>query len=188
MAKQNNRRIPLSLGEIMIRAAAVLFCLVLITTSMMAGLFARYTAKGSAEDSARVAAFNVLFRGLEAPVTVDCKDGEKDGTYTLTVENKSEVAVSNALSIVLDAELDDRLSMKLSKTDSAAYPFSAPEEKNGKYVYTCAIDDMAPQTTQSYTLTFTIIDWTWVTETVEGKLSASKELEFTVVVDSVQID
>ena len=46
-------------GNIMIRIAAVLFCLVLISTHMMSGLYARYVAKDSSSDEARVAKFQV---------------------------------------------------------------------------------------------------------------------------------
>ena len=54
------RREKLTFGGIMIRAAAGLFCLVLISTSMMSGLYARYTVHDSGYDSARVIKFHQL--------------------------------------------------------------------------------------------------------------------------------
>ena len=47
-------------GEGMMWIAGVLFCLVLITTAMMGGLFARYITSGTGSDSARVATFGNL--------------------------------------------------------------------------------------------------------------------------------
>ena len=41
----------------MLRAAAVLLCMVLISTWMLSGLMARYASGGSGNDSARTAAF-----------------------------------------------------------------------------------------------------------------------------------
>lgn len=54
------RREKLTFGGIMIRVAACLFCLVLISTSMMSGLYARYTVHDSGYDSARVIKFHQL--------------------------------------------------------------------------------------------------------------------------------
>ena len=54
------RRSSLTFGEKMIFIAGILLCLVLITTAMMGGLFARYTATGTGSDQARVAKFGDL--------------------------------------------------------------------------------------------------------------------------------
>lgn len=56
----NRRRASLNFGEKMMFFAGILFCLVLITTAMMGGLFARYTTTGTGSDSARVAKFGDL--------------------------------------------------------------------------------------------------------------------------------
>ncbi len=61
MAKESRKRkSSMGFGEGMMWLAGVLFCLVLITTSMMGGLFARYITSGSGSDSARVVAFGDL--------------------------------------------------------------------------------------------------------------------------------
>ena len=59
MSKYNQNK-GITPANIMLRLAGILFCLVLITTSMMSGLYARYTAEGKGEDSARVATFGDL--------------------------------------------------------------------------------------------------------------------------------
>ena len=48
---------------IVLRAAAVLLILVMLSTSMVAGRYARYTSSASGNDSARVAKFRVTESG-----------------------------------------------------------------------------------------------------------------------------
>ena len=61
MAKESRKRkSSMGFGEGMMWLAGVLFCLVLITTAMMGGLFARYITSGTGSDSARVVAFGNL--------------------------------------------------------------------------------------------------------------------------------
>ena len=59
--KMNNRRFSMGSGEVVMWVAGVLFCLVLITRSMMGGLFARYTTSGSGYDHARVIRFGDIY-------------------------------------------------------------------------------------------------------------------------------
>ena len=58
--QSHKRKSSMGFGEGMMWLAGVLFCLVLITTAMMGGLFARYTTSDSGSDSARVVAFGNL--------------------------------------------------------------------------------------------------------------------------------
>ena len=61
MSKESRKgKSSMGFGEGMMWIAGVLFCLVLITTAMMGGLFARYITMGTASDSARVVAFGEL--------------------------------------------------------------------------------------------------------------------------------
>ena len=61
MSKESRKRkSSMGFGEGMMWIAGVLFCLVLITTAMMGGLFARYTTSDTGSDSARVVAFGNL--------------------------------------------------------------------------------------------------------------------------------
>lgn len=60
MSKQNNEKSPVNLGSILIRVAAGLFILTMISVYLLGGLFARYVAAGQGWDSARVAAFGDL--------------------------------------------------------------------------------------------------------------------------------
>ena len=61
MSKESRKRkSSMGFGEGMMWIAGVLFCLVLITTAMMGGLFARYITSDTGSDSARVVAFGNL--------------------------------------------------------------------------------------------------------------------------------
>ena len=50
----------MTIGEKLLFLAGVLFCLILITTALMGGLFARYVTTDTGSDSARVAKFGNL--------------------------------------------------------------------------------------------------------------------------------
>ena len=60
MKKQNKEKAPVNLGTILIRVAAVLFILTIISIYLLSGLFARYVSSGQGSDSARVATFGNL--------------------------------------------------------------------------------------------------------------------------------
>lgn len=61
MSKESRKRkSSMGFGEGMMWIAGVLFCMVLITTAMMGGLFARYITSATGSDSARVASFGNL--------------------------------------------------------------------------------------------------------------------------------
>ena len=60
MANKNKRRFSMTIGEKLLFLAGVLFCLILITTALMGGLFARYVTTDTGSDSARVAKFGNL--------------------------------------------------------------------------------------------------------------------------------
>ena len=60
MNKQNNEKPPVNLGSILIRVAAGLFFLTMITVYLLGGLFARYVSSGHGSDSARIATFGDL--------------------------------------------------------------------------------------------------------------------------------
>lgn len=60
MKKQNKEKPPVNLGNILIRVAAGLFILTMISIYLLGGLFARYVSSDHGSDSARVAAFGDL--------------------------------------------------------------------------------------------------------------------------------
>lgn len=87
------------------RLAAVLLMLVLVTTSMVTGRYARYTTASTGSDSARVAKFVVSqsIRVKDEPVTQslsmpspEIKPGETV-TYIVEVKMDTEMAVRNTI-------------------------------------------------------------------------------------------
>ena len=58
--KKPKRRSFFTPGEILMFLAGILFCLVLISSALLGGLFARYTTTASGQDHARVAKFGDL--------------------------------------------------------------------------------------------------------------------------------
>lgn len=81
-------------GNWQIRIAGILLCLVLITTYMMTGLYARYTYSESMEDSARVARFDISEDGAYFSETLLLETVPGVVERDIEVINKSEVAVS----------------------------------------------------------------------------------------------
>ena len=87
------------------RLAAVLLMLVLVTTSMVTGRYARYTTASTVSDSARVAKFVVsqsLVQGsTDLTTTVPVPDIKPGETVTCTVEvvMDTEVAVRNTITV-----------------------------------------------------------------------------------------
>lgn len=81
-------------------AACVLLCLVLISTYMTSGLYARYTAQGEMYDDARVAKFEVTegYTKFSEELKLDIAPGE---TYkaAVSVTNNSEVAINYVIDI-----------------------------------------------------------------------------------------
>lgn len=60
MKKQNKEKAPVKLGTILIRVAAGLVILTIISIYLLSGLFARYVSSDQGSDSARVATFGNL--------------------------------------------------------------------------------------------------------------------------------
>ena len=73
MATQMNERSPVRMDGIMLRIAAVLFVLTVISVYLLAGVLARYVSDGRGSDDARVAKFGALTM---------TETGDFDGTGT----------------------------------------------------------------------------------------------------------
>ena len=152
-----------SAGARLMRMAFLLLCLVILTVYLMGSLLARYHATGSGDDEARVAKFEVILTG--SPKNVECKPVDNgDGTYTITVENKSEVAVHYDLKAEITSE------------NVAGVTYRFDQDKG----------NLAPGATGTSNLTFTV-DWDEFTKEKTGS-KATATLSFTVTADVTQID
>lgn len=176
MGKQGKVNIPMML-------ACVLLCLTLFSMHLTGGLFARYTATDTASDSARVAKFRVTGE-LSDGVTVDCAAGSS-GSCVLTVTNHSEVAVSYGLDIRFEEALGDLWTVSLM--DGAT---KKPGTIDGETIHYGTLGSLAPGGQKSYSLEFTVSDWTYVTTAAvdPASVSVSKELNFIVDIHAVQVD
>ncbi len=90
-------------GNILYRAAAVLFCLTLCSTYLVSGLYARYAASGQSSDNARVAKFSMEFSikengALSESIQADFRPGDSKDV-TLQIQNNSEVAVEYTVAV-----------------------------------------------------------------------------------------
>lgn len=153
-----------SAGARLMRVAFVLLCMVSVSVYLMGGLLAKYHSSGSGEDEARVAKFEVNVTGTVPEGGIVCKPVDNgDGTYTIMIENQSEVAVRYELAATI--------------TEKPDYI---------KAEFDTASGDLAPGATGTSNLTFTV-NWDEFTKEKTGS-SASEELTFTVTADVTQID
>lgn len=147
-------------------AACILLCLTLFSIHLTSGLYAKYIAKGTGSDEARVAKFDVDIVGNAADgVAVDWK--VTSDVYTINVKNNSEVAVEYQITVT---DLSEK--GVVSVLDSNSGQLAA----NGS--------------AKDHTLTFTVNDWTKVNTLLADKNGekAQISLDFTVTIDVVQID
>lgn len=90
------------LSRILMRTAAVLLVLVMLSTSMIAGRYARYVTTATFEDSARVARFNIIEELNEEKLFTDVGARVQPGMTTLegiTIKNYSEVMVDFTITV-----------------------------------------------------------------------------------------
>ncbi len=90
--------------NIPIRAAAVLLCLTLCSTSLVSGLFARYAASALNSNSARVAKFSIEGSGrlLQSVKAELIPGGSQD--VEIVIENNSEVAVEYTVTVTKETD------------------------------------------------------------------------------------
>ncbi len=167
-----------STGPLLLRIALILLCMVAFSTSMLAGLYARYTAKGRGDDTARVAKFDVNVEGFSEDVTVDASQGKTSGTYTFTVKNDSEVAITYDLVITFEKALPAGVSVSLQ--GETGIP-------DGNTVTFSKIASIAPSTLgEEHTLIFTL-NLDAFTENASGP-SVTETVNFTATIRCTQID
>lgn len=112
------------INSILMRTAAVLLMLVLVTSGMVSGRFARYVTTATYEDGARVAKFNIVEKGsFFTQLQTDIAPGVTQ--EMITVKNYSEVAVEFTITvdnvyhnIPLDFEVKDG-DATLAKSENA---------------------------------------------------------------------
>ena len=101
-----------------VRAACVMLCLTLVSVYMTSGMFAKFATGGKKDDKGRVAAFDVDVGdgGINEYAFVE-EEMQPNGDYSVTVTNKSEVAVRYTIEIKFEENVPEYL--KISRVDGA---------------------------------------------------------------------
>ena len=153
--RQLNIKAPL-----VFRLGVVLFCAMLITFSMMGGLYARYSTTVTGEASAKVAKFDVKVTGDSAGVAVNVSQAT-DNVYIVTIKNDSEVTVQ--------------------------YNLVAPSIEGINATFDISSGTLGFGETVERRLTFTVADWNLITKNMSGN-DDSISFNFTVTVNIEQVD
>lgn len=93
--RQANIKIPF-----VFNLGLVLMCLMLVTFSMVGGLYARYSTTATGEATAQIAKFDVQVTGDTTGVAVDVT--QEKGVYTFTITNNSDVTVEYDLTMAYE--------------------------------------------------------------------------------------
>ncbi len=181
---------PLRMGDIMIYAAGVLLLLVVLSTHMMAGLFARYTTHSTSQDQARVAGFSVNIGGVNDDIAVTCLRKTDDtvangGTYTITVKSESEVAVRYDIVMTLTSPLPAGVAVSLD--DGTIAPVMALDADDTGIVSFAEVGEIAPGRFEAKHELHFNVDWAEFTKNASGR-KAEASLDFDVTVTVTQID
>lgn len=191
-------RPPMRLGSLMIRIAAVLLCLVMISFHLMGSMFARYTTSGNGSDDARVAKFDVEITGTateNVKITYAVTEG---GVYTIEVENQSEVAVKYDIIVKIDTPWPHITPALGQVVDGVTNPLvSASTSGDGTFTFS-NVGTLPVYTGAANVNTYNLgicVDWDkWTTDNwVTFTQSASENLaeavvNFTVTIHVEQVD
>lgn len=188
----------------LMRVAFVLLCLLMLSVYLMGGLLAKYNATGSGSDSARVAKFDVdvafsdgtdTIEGIEATLHYN----QDAGSYTITVVNYSEVAISYKIRVE-DINFKTEKDGEEVRTSTATGGFSVQlktgdtaDKKTLNYgvtPYAFGEFQLAHgPSTQSHILTFPVDTAAFESLVASQKgSSVSVTITFKVVVDVTQVD
>ena len=171
--------------NIPLRLAAALLCLTLVSTYLVSGLLARYTAQGNGDDAARVAGFRPTAslspdNGIIKYATDD--PDEYTLTYQIFVENPSEVAVDYNL-VVSFASTD--LDGSVISLDGTARAIDGTDIDFGPLGRLNANDTTGAPHTLTFTVTKAFVEEK-IAATSDSKLDLSAY--FTATVTFTQVD
>lgn len=134
---------------IVLRLAAVLLILVMLSTSMVAGRYARYTSTAIASDSARVAKYEISVSAASNE-SIALSDGAP-ASYSFSVTSESEVSVEYDLTIILPQSLPTGIDISLKYGDE-----TKTLEQTGNQYTARNVGTFSPQGgTHEYSLIFT---------------------------------
>ena len=193
MNTTKNRRSPMTPGERLMFLAGTLFCLVLITTSMMGSLFSKYVTTGRGSDSARVAKWGTLTltesgdfgtSGEEIPKIIPGVDLTKDARISFT---GSEMATFVFVEVKLAGDwktTDDNMSFSLNDTLNWSVADGWTHLDGTSYVYYKALAPNTPLSDVAFIANDGAID---VSEYLTAaQVSAMKDISITLQASVIQ--
>ena len=168
--------------------AVLLICLLMFSLYLTSGMLARYTTTATAGDKARAAKFDVGATGSTGTMAFVYTDGKfapnpaDSNVYTLTVTNKSEVAVR--YNVVIE-NVPAYITATVGETVYSS-------DENGK-ITIAALGELAANTTANgvMTITFNVTDGCLDTlEQTDSDTLVAKDqtIEFDAIIKIVQID
>jgi len=182
-------RKKLDIHTFVLRLATVLTVLVLVTTSMVTGRFARYTSGDSAKDSARVAGYVLDIHDTQAHylnLTGIQKPGDSE-TYRFTVRNHNGTFTSEVdEEFFLSLELRGSLPLVCSLSGEDVINLNAESiAENGLVAGSGSVHTFAAavQSGKSYTLTVT-----WPSEENDIQYSRAGIAQLVLSVAAQQVD
>ena len=168
-------------GPLLLRIALILLCMTLFSTSMLSGLYAKYTAKNNGEDSARVAKFNVEAAGLSGDVTVNASQADAAGIYQFTVTNHSEVAITYDLVITFPSGIPPYAQVSLDGKSGT------PDGNSITFSDVASLAPAAPSKNHTLTFTVNMSKLDSLTYSADGE-TYSQKVTFTATIRCTQID
>ena len=111
-------------GNVMMSLASMLFVTVFVSTCMLAGLLAKYTATSEGQDGARVAGFSVNVENITAEddSKMDLGSTKPLAVYAMKITNQSEVAVSYSVELQLKKDLPTGIYVYLANDSEGETP------------------------------------------------------------------
>lgn len=121
-------------------AVAILLCTTLLTGHVISGTMAKYVTQGTADSgSARVASFSVAATGDNDSLSLSVGGTV---TYTITLNNQSEVAVKPIVSVTFTSDISNYLVVKLNNHEASF------ESDEGKTLTWSDVSEMYPGDTE----------------------------------------
>ena len=187
-----------NLSGIVMRVAAILICLVLFSSHLASGMFARYIVSGSGDGGAHVASYDVGIVPADNGQTDVIGTTSPDGvvTYRFKVDNsKSDVAVEAKLSVMFSDSANESVTGKYSSVKMDDYDPVEFKDEGTRQIYVFDITDKlsAHMTSNVHTLTFnTSLSWQETTDTqlneTEIRANTGQKYPVEVLADVSQIN
>jgi len=153
---KSRKQSAVQLNSFLFLLVSVLLVLVLISTAMLSGMYARFSTTAGGSDAARVAKFDIHKEGdLSSELSLEYVPGMTD-SYTLIVTNRSEVAVSSTFTVKrltnnlpLTLELDGE---RFSDSKSVSMDLAPNDAGTVTYTLTVSWPESANDAAYSYEL------------------------------------